>query len=180
MDENPKDGTQETQDKAPAEAGVADIKAQLDEAEVARNEANKAKSALEQTLVARDEAISEKDAKLAELETSLNEAKKESDALSTTLKEARDQAVAKYLTIAKTLNPTIPQDIIVGGTIEEIDASIEKGKALVASVTQYLESEASKAKVPAGAPTRSTISLEGMSPKEKIAYGIQQKGGVVA
>jgi hypothetical protein len=170
MDENPKDGTQETQDKAPAEAGVADIKAQLDEE-------LKAKSALEQTLVARDEAISEKDAKLAGLETALSEAKKSSEAMTAALKEARDQAVAKYLDMAKALNPTIPQDIIVGETIEEIDASIEKGKALVASVKQYLESEASAAKVPAGAPTRSTIALEGMSPKEKIAYGIQQKGG---
>jgi septal ring factor EnvC (AmiA/AmiB activator) len=174
MDENPKDGNQETQepqDKASTPEDVTAIKAQLDEEQ-------KAKSALEQALVARDEAISEKDARLAELETALSEAKKESEALTASLKEARDQTVTKYLTIAKTLNPTIPQDIIVGETIEEIDRSIEKGKALVASVTQYLESEASKAKVPAGAPTRGTISFEGMSPKEKIAYGIQQKGGV--
>jgi chromosome segregation ATPase len=154
-------GTQGTQDKASTPEEFADIKAQLAEEQ-------KAKSALEQ-------AISEKDAKLAELETSLSEAKKASEAITATLKEARDQAVAKYLNIAKALNPIIPQDIIVGGTILEIDASIEKGKALVASVKQFLEAEALAAKVPAGAPTRSTISLEGMSPKEKIAYGIQQK-----
>jgi hypothetical protein len=43
-----------------------------------------------------------------------------------------------------------------------------------------MEAEAAAAKVPAGAPTRGAISLEGMSSKEKIAYGIQQKGGVVA
>ena len=140
------------------------------EAEVARNEAI---SALEQS-------ISEKDAKLAGLETSLSEAKKASEAITAALKEARDQAVAKYRDMAKALNPTIPQDIIAGETIAEIDASIEKGKSLVASVKQYLESEAAAAKVPAGAPPRTTISLEGMSSKEKIAYGIQQKGGVVA
>ena len=173
MDE-PKDGTEETQEaqnEASTPEDVAAIKAQLGEeqnkAEVARNEAI---SALEQ-------AISEKDAKLAELETSLSEAKKESEAMTATLKEARDQAVSKYRDTVKTLNPTIPQNMIVGETIEEIDLSIERGKALVASVKQYLESEASKAKVPAGAPTRTTISVEGMSPKEKIAYGIQQKGG---
>ena len=163
--------TQEPQDKAPTPDELAAIKAQLDEeqnkAEVARNEAI---SALEQ-------AISEKDAKLAELETSLSEAKKESEAITAALKEARDQAVSKYRDMAKALNPTIPQDIIAGETIEEIDASIEKGKALVASVKQYLEAEAAASKVPAGAPTRTTISLEGMTPKEKITYGIQQKGG---
>lgn len=165
--------TQEPQDEAPAEAGGADIKAQLDEEQ-------KAKSALEQAVVARDEAIAEKDARLAELETSLSEAKKSSEAITATLKKTRDQAVAKYMDMAKVLNPTIPQDIIVGGTIAEIDQSIERGKAIVESVKKAMEAEASAAKVPAGAPTRTTISLEGMSPKEKIAYGIQQKGGVVA
>jgi len=168
MDE-PKDGTQETQgtqDKVSTPEDVTALKAQLDEEQ-------KAKSALEQ-------AVAERDAKLTGLETALSEAKQSSEASAAALvavKEARDQAVSKCLDMAKALNPTIPQDIIVGGTIEEIDASIEKGKALVASVTQYLESEASKAKVPAGAPLRGAISLEGMTPKEKIAYGIQQKGG---
>ena len=156
----------EIQDKVSTPEELADIKTQLAEEQ-------KAKSALEQ-------AVAERDARLAGLETALSEAKQSSEASAADLvavKEARDQAVSKYLNMAKALNPTIPQDIIVGGSIAEIDASIEKGKALVASVTQYLESEASEAKVPAGAPLRGAISLEGMSPKEKIAYGIQQKGG---
>ena len=162
--------TQEAQNEASTPEDVAAIKAQLDAEQ-------KAKSALEQAVAEKDAAISDLEAKRSGLETALSEAKKESEAMTATLKEARDQAVAKYLTIVKTLNPTIPQDIIAGETIAEIDASIEKGKALVASVKQYLESEAAAAKVPAGAPPRGAISLEGMSPKEKIAYGIQQKGG---
>ena len=173
--------TQEAQNEASTPEDVAAIKAQLDaeqnKAEVARNEAI---SALEQAVAEKDAAISDLEAKRSGLETALSEAKKESEAITAALKEARDQAVSKYRDMAKALNPTIPQDIIVGETIEEIDASIEKGKALVASVKQYVEAEAAAAKVPAGAPTRTTISLEGMSPKEKIAYGIQQKGGVVA
>jgi len=157
---------QEDQDKAPTAEELNAVKAQL-------GEEQKAKSTLE-------EAIAEKDAKLTELETALSEAKQGSEASTAELasvKEARDQAVTKYLGMAKALNPTVPEGIIVGGTIEEIDASIEKGKALVSSVKQSLESEASAAKVPAGAPTRGTISLEGMSPRDKIAAGIQQKGG---
>jgi len=152
------------QDKASTPDELVDIKAQLDEEQ-------KAKSALEQ-------AVAERDAKLAGLETALSEAKQSSEASAAELaavKEARDQAVSKYLNMAKALNPTIPQDIIVGGTIAEIDASIERGKAMVSSVKQSLESEASKAKIPAGAPTRSTIPLEGMSPRDKIAAGIQKK-----
>jgi len=142
------------------------VKAQLEEEQ-------KAKTTLE-------EAMAGKDARLAELETALSEAKQGSEASATELasvKEARDQAVTKYLGMAKASNPQVPGDMISGETIEEIDASVDKGKGLVSAVKQSLESEASKAKVPAGAPTRGAISLEGMSPKDKIAAGIQQKGG---
>jgi len=141
------------------------VKAQLEEEQ-------KAKTTLE-------EAMAGKDARLAELEAALSEAKQGSEASTaelTAVKAARDQAVAKYATMAKALNPTIPEDMISGETIEGIDASVEKAKGLVSSVKQSLESEASKAKVPAGAPTRGAISLEGMSSRDKIAAGIQQKG----
>jgi len=159
---------QEDQDKAPTAEDIAAVKAQLEEEQ-------KAKSTLE-------EAMTEKDAKLAELEAALSEAKQGSEASTAKLasvKEARDEAVSKYLGMAKASNPQVPQDMISGETIEEIDSSVEKGKVLVAAVKKTLESEAAAAKVPAGAPTRSE-STEGMSNKEMIAAGLRQKGGVVA
>jgi len=79
--------------------------------------------------------------------------------------------------MAEALNPAVPEGIIAGETIEEIDSSVEKGRAIVESVKKAMEAEASMAKVPAGAPARGGISLEGLSPREKIAAGIQQKGG---
>jgi len=166
MDENPKDGNQETQepqDEASTNEALAAIKAQL-------QEAGKAKTALEQA--------AERDAKLmADLETALSEAKQGSEASTAELaavKDARDQAVAKYATMAKALNPTIPEDMISGETIADIDASVEKAKGLVAAVKKTMETEASAAKVPAGAPTRGETT-EGMTPREKIAAGTQQK-----
>jgi len=154
------DATQETQQTQ------VTIEAQLEEEK-------KAKAAAEATLV-------EKDARIAELEASLSEAKTGSEVAAAELasiKEAKDQAVAKYLGMAKALNPAIPEGIIVGETIEEIDASVEKGKGIVEAVKKAMEAEASQAKVPAGAPPRGEISLEGLTPREKIAAGIQQKGG---
>jgi len=151
---------------APTAEDIAAVKAQLEEEQ-------KAKTTLE-------EAMTAKDARLAELEAALSEAKQGSEASATELasvKEARDQAVSRYLGMAKASNPQVPQDIINGETIAEIDASVEKGKGLVSAVKKTLESETAAAKVPAGAPTRGAISLEGMSPKDKIAAGIQQKGG---
>jgi len=155
----------ENQDKAPTAEDIAAVRAQLEEEQ-------KAKTTLE-------EAMAEKDTRLAELETALSEAKQGSEASATELasvKEARDQAVSKYLGMAKASNPQVPQDMISGETIAEIDASVEKGKGLVSAVKKTLESETAAAKVPAGAPTRGETT-EGMSNKDMIAAGLRQKGG---
>jgi len=93
------------------------------------------------------------------------------------VKEAHGQAVSKYLDVVRSANPTIPQDVIVGDTIEDIDAALAKAVTIAESVKSSLEAQAKETRVPAGAPTRTEISTEGLSPREKIAAGIQQKGG---
>lgn len=141
--------TQETQNTAPTPEDLEAIRAQLEEEK-------KAKAAAEA-------ALAEKDARIAELR-----------AEGVAISEANAQAVAKYLDVVRTANSTIPQDIIAGQTIEEIDASVEKAQAIANAVRANLEAQAKEARVPAGAPTRGEISLEGLSPREKIAAGIQQ------
>ena len=161
--------TQENQNTAPAPEDLEAIRLRLQEEQEAR--------------AAAQAALAERESRIAELEASLSEAKQGSEASAAELaqvKEARAQAVAKYLTMAKALNPAIPEGIIAGECIEEIDASVEKGKAIVEAVRKAMEAEAKEAKVPAGAPTRGAINLEGLSPREKIAAGIQQKGGTSA
>ncbi|TET17096.1 MAG: hypothetical protein E3J81_02290 [Dehalococcoidia bacterium] len=154
----------EGQNEASAADELAAIKAQLEDEQ-------KAKAAIEESLTG-------KDARIAELETALSEAKQGSEATAVELastREAKDAAVAKYLVMAKALNPQLPEGIITGESIEEIDASVEKAKATVEAVKQSLQAEAAATKVPAGAPTRGAISLEGMSPREKIAYAISRQ-----
>jgi len=151
--ENETPETKETQNTAPEDLEA--IAAQLEEEK-------KAKAAAEVSLA-------EKDARIAELEATAAELSQ--------VQEARDQAVAKYLDAVRALNPTIPRDIIAGETIEEIDASVEKARTIADAVRANLEAQAREVRVPTGAPTRGSISLEGLSPREKIAAGIQQKGG---
>jgi len=154
---------QETRNHAPAPEDLEVIRAQLQEEQEARATA--------------EATLTEKDQRITELEASLSEARKSVESLraeGAAISEARDQAVSKYLNMAKALNPAIPEDIISGETIEEIDASVDKGKAIVEAVKKAMESEAKEAKVPAGAPTRGSINLDGLSPREKIALGIQQ------
>jgi hypothetical protein len=158
--------TQETQNTQATPEDLEAIKAQLEEEK-------KAKAAAEA-------AAAEKDTRIAALESELSEAKTGSEAAAAELaqvKEAHGQAVAKYLDAVRAANPTIPQDIITGDTIEDIEASLAKATTIAESVKANLEAQAKEAKVPAGAPTRTEISVEGLSPREKIAAGIQQKQG---
>jgi len=129
---------------------------------------------------AAEAALAEKDKRIAELQASLNVVQQAGEAAATELsqvKEAQAKAVSKYLKAARALHSTIPEGVIVGQTIEEIDASVEKAKAIADAVKATLEAQAKEAKVPAGAPARGEISLEGLSPREKIAAGIMSLRG---
>jgi len=136
-------------------------------------EEKKAKAAAEAALAEKDNRIGDLEAQLSEVQRGFESTTAELNQV----KEAHAQAVTKYLDAVRAANPTIPRDIIAGGTIEDIDASVEKAQSIAGAVRQSLEAEAKEAKVPAGAPARGEISLEGLSPREKIAAGIQQKGG---
>ena len=158
--------TPENPNEASTPEDLEAIKAELEEEK-------KAKAAAEASLA-------EKDTRIAELEASLSKANQGSEAAAaelTQLKESYGQAVSKYLDAVRLANPTIPQDIIAGDTIEAVDASLAKATTIAESVKASLEAQAKEAKVPAGAPPRTEISLEGLTPREKIAAGIQQKGG---
>jgi methylaspartate ammonia-lyase len=155
--------SEEAGDTSPEPEDLEVIKAQLEEEKQAK--------------AAAESALSEKDERIASLESSLSEAKKGSEAAAAELaqvKEANIQAVSKYLDVVRFANPTIPQDAIVGETIEEIDAALAKATTIAESVKASLEAQAKQTKVPAGAPLRTEISVEGLSPREKIAAGIQQ------
>lgn len=165
MENGTEDG-QEDQNTQGTQETTEAIRAQLEEEK-------KVKAATEASLA-------EKDNRIAELEASLREVKTGSEAAAAELsqiKEAHSKAVAGYLDAVRLANPAIPRDIIVGDTIEEIDASLARATTIAESVRANLEARAKEARVPAGAPTRGEISVEGLSPREKIAAGIQQKGG---
>jgi chromosome segregation ATPase len=151
---------------APTPEELEAIKAQLDEE-------RKAKATAEAALAEKDTRLAELQGQLDGLRVSISEANTELGQA----KEAHSQAVAKYLGAVRLANPTIPQDIIAGDTIDAIDASLAKATTIAESVRATLEAQAKEAKVPAGAPPRGEISPEGLSPREKIAAGIQQKGG---
>jgi len=165
--ENGTEETQGTKNSQGTPETTKAIKAELEEE-------RKARATVETSLA-------EKNGRIAELESSLSEAQQAVESLraeGAAISEARDRAVAKYLDAMRLTNPTIPPDVIAGATIEEIEASLARATTIAESVRANLESRAKETKVPAGAPARGEISPEGLSPREKIAAGIQQKGGM--
>lgn len=169
--DNENENPQVPENNVSAADELAAIKAQLEEEKTAR-------AAVEEDMAGKDTRIVELDAQVTEFTTQLEGKTKELEAAAaeiSTLNQTKSEALAKYLGMAKALNPTVPEGIIVGETIAEIDSSVEKGKAIVEAVKKTMEAEAAGIKVPAGAPTRGEINLEGLSPREKIAAGIQQK-----
>jgi len=172
--ENENEETQETPALSEFE-GTNEVSAPGDlEAITAQlEEEKKAKAAAEAALAEKDNRIGDLEAQLSEVQLGFESTTAELEQT----KQTHAQAVSKYLDAVRAANPTIPRDIIAGGTIEDIDASVEKAQAIAGAVKASLEAQAKEAKVPAGAPTRGEISLEGLTPREKIAAGIQQKGG---
>jgi hypothetical protein len=116
--------------------------------------------------------------KLVELETALSEANKSLDARTgdyDRLKAVLDDTVSAYRKLAISSSPLYSDDIISGNSVEEIDASIKKVNGLVKKMRSTLEAELKDLTIPAGAPERSAPDLSGLSPRDKIKYGIQDK-----
>jgi hypothetical protein len=92
----------------------------------------------------------------------------------TAIKQSLSGAVAKYRAAVVASAPGIPQELVKGESLDEIDASLEVARGIVSKVRQQLEVEAEANKVPAGAPPRMPQDLSALSPAEKIAYALRK------
>jgi chromosome segregation ATPase len=151
---------------APTPEELAAMKAELDQDRKA--------------IAAAQAAITDRDKRIAELQASVSvvqQAAEKATAELTLSKQALTRAVTKYLDAVKLANPALPADVITGASIEDIDATVAKASTIATAVKASLEAQAKAGAVPAGAPPRGEISLEGLTPREKIAAGIKRKGG---
>lgn len=121
-------------------------------------------SELEQALASKDEQIAALTQSAAELEQKRAE-----------LEESLAQAISSYRALAVKYNPGVPEEQIVGDSIEEIDRSLASAQALINRVRQELEAEMAAARIPAGAPQRTPADLSALSPRDKIQYAIGER-----
>jgi len=137
---------------------------------------------LEKLVGQRDEELARANTHLTELEQAiatkdsevegLNQAKAEMEERLSTLDNSLAEAVASYKAALIQANPEILEELISGDTIQAVNDSLSQAEALVSRVRQGLEVEISSARIPAGAPERTSPDLSALSPREKIQQAI--------
>jgi len=109
--------------------------------------------------------------RIAQLEESIASRDRELAAF----KDSLAGAVAKYRAAVMTSAPGVPEELLKGETVEEIEASLELAQGIVAKVRQQFESDLAARSVPAGAPPRTPPDLSALPPGEKIAYALARQ-----
>ena len=118
-----------------------------------------------------EQAVAGKEAEIV----SLRQTGQEMENKLTALNDSLSKAVTGYKAVVVGANPEVIEELITGDTIETINDSLSKAKDLVSKVRRGVESEISLAKMPAGAPERTSPDLSALSPREKIQYAIGRK-----
>jgi uncharacterized protein (DUF3084 family) len=120
------------------------------------------------TIIRLEQELAGKDSEIAALKQALDEAERKLAEFS----QALAQAVASYKALVVQANPGVLAELITGETVEEVNESLKNAQTLMERVRQEMEAEASKTRVPPGAPRRAPLDLSALSPREKIQYAI--------
>lgn len=113
-------------------------------------------------------ALAAKDAEVTTLNQSLAEANKALDERG----KSFSQAIGAYRELVVKANPGVLAEMVTGGTVEAVNASLESARALIERVRREIEADAARTRVPAGAPPRTPPDMSALSPREKIQYAL--------
>ena len=90
------------------------------------------------------------------------------------IKQQVELAVGRYRSVLLAGSPELPEELVQGSTIEELDRSVEAAKKIVEKVVSRIEARAPESRVPSGAPVRRPADVSGLSAREKILYAINK------
>jgi chromosome segregation ATPase len=110
----------------------------------------------------------DREARASQLEGELREAQDRNVAL----EESVAGAASRYRALVLEGSPELPEELIAGATVEEIEASVARARETVSKVRGHIESQAQAGRVPVGAPERSTRDASALSADEKIRAGL--------
>jgi chromosome segregation ATPase len=122
-------------------------------------------------LASERQRLDESSARLTAFEEELATKQEDNQAL-----HARLQAAAgKYREALLAAAPELPEELVAGESIEEVEEAAERSRQTVRQVRERLESQAQVGRVPTGSPPRGAPDFSALSPIEKIRLGLNQK-----
>lgn len=130
-------------------------------------------------------AEAERAAVVAELDqerAALAEVRAEREALTTALKQTQTDrdtlsgqlavGVERYRAAVLRTAPDVPEELVAGASIEEVDRSLATARDTVVAVQRRLAERAASERVPAGSPARGGTDISALSAREKIALAL--------
>lgn len=146
-----------------AQNDIEQLQAQLADAE-ARDATRAAEvSELRRQLSAREESLAAQSIELEDLRSAVTE-----------VQAASREAVERVRQSILEREPDLPQELVTGETVADLDAAVSQARQTVAQVRQHLEQQAQSLRVPAGAPVRGAPDVSGMTASEKIRAGLSR------
>ena len=91
------------------------------------------------------------------------------------LEKSLEEAVVAYREMVVRANAGVTAELVSGGTVDEVNASLEMARGIVEGVRKSLEAERAETRIPAGSPPRTAPDLSSLSPIEKIKHAIGGK-----
>ncbi len=128
---------------------------------------------LESQLAAKGEELVRANARISELEQSAAGTGERLNQLEGGLA----RAVSSYKSLVVQSNPDVLKELIAGDSVEAIDGSLVKARELIGKVRSGIEAEISSTRVPAGAPQRTSLGTQALSPREKIQMALSRDKG---
>ena len=90
------------------------------------------------------------------------------------LRQQVASAAKRYRSALLASAPEVPEELIQGETVDELDRSLISAKQVVEKIASQLEAHVAAERVPSGAPPRREADLSALSPREKILYALQR------
>jgi hypothetical protein len=157
-----------------AETGKANEK-RVESIEGEAEQLQRDKEALAGEVKVRDKTIAGLEKSLAEKAAELASVKKALDTAGTNLSQLKTELTAALTSYKETVvqaHPGVIAELVTGETVEQVNESVKKAKALVSRVRQEMEAQVLTTRIPAGSPPRAKPDLSGLSAREKIQYAI--------
>jgi DNA repair exonuclease SbcCD ATPase subunit len=146
-----------------AQNDIEQLQTQLADAEAREVTRTAEVAELRRQIATQEESMAAQTVELEDLRAAVGEAQ-----------TATREAVQRVRQSILEREPDLPQELVIGESVADLDAAVSQARQTVAQVRQHLEQQAHSQRVPAGAPVRGAPDVSDMTAGEKIRAGLRQ------